>query len=301
MKNLTFIFLLFGLMVSAQNTRIIYEYYFKPDSLKQDDTKKELMYLDITKSGSKFYSRDKAIQDSTINAEMQKQMALNSGSGSFSFKASSGKPALVNYKVIKSYPDFQSVLHTNIHRYNYKVKETEPINWKILSENKTIGDFKAQKATADFGGRQWVAWFTMDIPFQDGPYKFSGLPGLILELEDTKQQHSFKFAGSKNFSEVTLVSDTSAKSGGNGMVMIGIGNGKEIEVTEEKFNQLWNEYKNDPVKDMRQMMSRPGMQFRVNINGKEITDPTEMIRSQEKVLKESIKRYNNQIEPSLYK
>ena len=299
MKKLGLLLLFFGVFAFAQNTRIIYEYYLKQDSLKQDDIKKELMYLDITKSGSKFYSRDKAIQDSTINAEMQKRRAA-AGGGSFSFSAGTMKPAYVSYKVTKSYPDFKTVLHTGIGRDSYAISETESINWKIVSESKTIGEFKAQKATADFGGRKWIAWFTPDIPFQDGPYKFSGLPGLILELEDTKQQHVFKFAGSKNFSEVNLVSDSSVKSG-NGMFIIGAGSEKEIDVTKQKFNQLWNEYKNDPVKDMRQMIGRPGMQFRVNINGKEITDPAEMLRTQEKAAKDRLKQDNNQIELSLYK
>ncbi|WP_262892927.1 hypothetical protein [Kaistella flava (ex Peng et al. 2021)] len=32
--------------------------------------------------------------------------------------------------------------------------------------------YKVQKATTTFGGKKWVAYFTRDIPFTDGPYKF---------------------------------------------------------------------------------------------------------------------------------
>ena len=51
--------------------------------------------------------------------------------------------------------------------------------------------YSAQKAVAEFGGRVWTAWFTKEIPLSDGPYKFSGLPGLIVKLEDDKGDYKF--------------------------------------------------------------------------------------------------------------
>lgn len=44
----------------------------------------------------------------------------------------------------------------------------------------------------NFGGRRWEAWFTPDIPYSDGPYKFCGLPGLILKIIDTKGHYKFE-------------------------------------------------------------------------------------------------------------
>jgi GLPGLI family protein len=58
--------------------------------------------------------------------------------------------------------------------------------------------FNVQKAITDFAGRKWIAWFTADIPIPDGPYKFYGLPGLILKLEDTTGSHKFNLTGIKN-------------------------------------------------------------------------------------------------------
>lgn len=48
MKKLSALFLLFVLMVSAQNNRVIYEYKFRPDSTKTDSLKTEWMYLNIS-------------------------------------------------------------------------------------------------------------------------------------------------------------------------------------------------------------------------------------------------------------
>ncbi len=59
------------------------------------------------------------------------------------------------------------------------------INWKIEKESKKIGKYSCKKATANFRGRDYIAWFTSEIALQFGPWKLNGLPGLILEAYDT--------------------------------------------------------------------------------------------------------------------
>jgi len=54
--------------------------------------------------------------------------------------------------------------------------------WEITDETKKIGDFDCQKATTSFRGNKYEAWFTSEIPVSYGPWKFNGLPGLILEV-----------------------------------------------------------------------------------------------------------------------
>ena len=66
MKKLSALFLFVGLMLSAQNNRVIYEYRFAPDSTKTDSLKTEWMYLDINKKGSKFYSKASFESDSIV-------------------------------------------------------------------------------------------------------------------------------------------------------------------------------------------------------------------------------------------
>lgn len=56
--------------------------------------------------------------------------------------------------------------------------------WQIVKEYKTIGNYNCQKATTAFRGRNYQAWFCEAIPVNFGPWKFNGLPGLILEIED---------------------------------------------------------------------------------------------------------------------
>ncbi|WP_379967726.1 GLPGLI family protein [Epilithonimonas sp. UC225_85] len=300
MRKIIFFMMTFlSSLLFAQGTRIMYDYRFVPDLEKKDSTSTELMYLDIRKDGSKFYSRQKFVSDSTRDAYLQKQISM--GSTNFSFNG--GNPGKVGYSVTKNYPDFTTVLHTSIGDNRYSVKNENPMNWKILPEKKMISKFEVQKATVDFGGRTWTAWFTQEIPFQDGPYKFRGLPGLILEMEDSTGTHSFKFAGSKKFDEVEKVEkkdEIGSTKSGLVIKTFGMASGKEIDVSEEQFRKQWKEFKNDPVKNMRQMLSQGNMKLTMNVDGKQLTDPSEMLRAMEKSQKEDIKKNSNKIEPALY-
>lgn len=51
--------------------------------------------------------------------------------------------------------------------------------------------YECVKAYTDFHGRKWSVWFTTDIPVSNGPWKFGGLPGLILEASSDDGKYSF--------------------------------------------------------------------------------------------------------------
>jgi GLPGLI family protein len=65
------------------------------------------------------------------------------------------------------------------------------INWKIESNTKKIGNYTATMAKGSFRGRDYIVWFTYDIPVPFGPWKLHGLPGLILEAEDSEKMMRF--------------------------------------------------------------------------------------------------------------
>ena len=64
------------------------------------------------------------------------------------------------------------------------------IDWIIKKETKKIRGLECRKATSKFRGRSYEVWFTMEIPVSFGPWKFNGLPGLIVELTDSKKEVS---------------------------------------------------------------------------------------------------------------
>lgn len=70
----------------------------------------------------------------------------------------------------------------------YYYKETIPtFDWELLPGDTTICEYPCQKARVTFRKKTWNVWYTLDIPYADGPWKLSGLPGLILMAEDTEK------------------------------------------------------------------------------------------------------------------
>ncbi|RYY54311.1 MAG: GLPGLI family protein [Chitinophagaceae bacterium] len=59
-----------------------------------------------------------------------------------------------------------------------------PMEWTIDNETKVIDSLSCTRATADFRGRTYIAWFCSDLALPFGPWKIGGLPGLIIRLED---------------------------------------------------------------------------------------------------------------------
>ena len=65
---------------------------------------------------------------------------------------------------------------------------TEPLGeivWEISDSTKIVLGYDCVMATANYHGRDWTAWFTPDIPLQEGPWKLCGLPGLILAANES--------------------------------------------------------------------------------------------------------------------
>ncbi|VXB23338.1 MULTISPECIES: GLPGLI family protein [Chryseobacterium] len=288
--------LIIGFSSFAQN-RFFYDYKFIPDSTDKANVLKEIMLLDIDKSGSKYYGQEKFIADSTSQADLERQLKLSPNNISIS---RNDKPGMITYKVTKQYPDFKTHLFTRISNDSYKIEEDKKPEWKILPEKQKIGEYNAQKATTKYGGREWTAWFSTDLPFQDGPYKFYGLPGLIMKIEDKTGSHSLTLVGNKTI-QTTTEKEMNLPQG---VQLYGMG-GKDIEINKAQFKKAWKAYKSDPTKNMREMMSKNSDTNKIvfktkTADGREISDPNQVFREMEKKAKEGFKKNNNPIEPELY-
>ncbi|MFS4470351.1 GLPGLI family protein [Chryseobacterium sp. T20] len=284
MKIIITLFLFISGILFSQNQRFVYEYSFKMDTLNKDKVEKEIMNLDITKKGSYFYSALLIVRDSLFNAEMEKGKISNT----FTIDFRSIKQPKVNFRITKTYPGLETVYHTSLNASNVAVKELNTISWTVFPETKNIEGFKAQKAATHFGGRNWIAWFTNDVQIQDGPYKFCGLPGLILNIQDEDETHIFNLVGSQKLKDGFSLID--AKTA-------------EVFLTKERFNQLWNEYVQDPAKNIRLMHASSEMSETImfDSNTKSPLTKQELIRNKETRAKEFLKRFNNFIEKDLYK
>ncbi len=300
MKKLFFLFTFVSCLLSAQN-RFIYEYKFVSDSTKRDDVFKEMMYLDISKDMSKYYSRDLFVSDSLMRIEIEKQIN-NRSSNVLPVNRYRGK---IGYQVFKEYKNNKTFLETKIAGDNYKVLEDRNIDWKILPEKQKIGEFESQKATAEFAGRKWTAWFTEDVPFSDGPYKFRGLPGLIVKIEDATQSHVMELKASTKFTPINEEKKDNVNAGGERRIVImggGFSMGKEtLEISRQQYKKLFWEDRDDPMKSLRMMQGREGVTINFKDQSGNNISFADAIKNREEAAKEAAKRNNNLLELDLLK
>ncbi len=90
--------------------------------------------------------------------------------------------------------NFYGKVFMNYYRYSEPIPEFE---WTLTDETEEIMGYPCNKATTTWRGREWTAWYS-DIPINAGPWKFQGLPGLILKVEDSAGEHSIYAIGTEN-------------------------------------------------------------------------------------------------------
>lgn len=250
------------LLSFAQMTRFVYEAHIKP-SKEKEDKNIEIFLLDTSQEKSLFYSQNRVKRDSA----MQKMRQMRS----FNPSVMENYRNTTNYVVEKDLINQTIIFHDRVGRDHYIYTESPNFDWKLTQETTNIGDYKVQKAQTHYAGREWFAWFATDFPYIDGPYKFYGLPGLIIKLEDNLGDYSF------NLKEIKKIDD---------FVNLNNGMGQTIKITREKFKNLQKNYIQDPTSYMMMGGNRPP---RNNNNDNER-------REREKRMIENIKSKNNLIE-----
>lgn len=269
-KLLTFTSLLILISVNSQIHRFYYELTYKPnkDSAK---TEKEMMILDVSADESLFVSYRQLQYDSIYIAGVKK--AKEMGQDFISPPSSPAKNLSFRINKLKNgnlfFKDFVGVSEY------YSYEEKPDLKWKIDSVKEKIGHYNAQKATTDFGGRTWIAWFTSEIPIQDGPYKFSGLPGLIIKLEDSGQNYSWLLEANKKLNQ-----DLES----NKLNYLEFEMGKPIKLSKKGFLTRLKEYEKNPISQMMQMFSDKDSEL------------MNALKQQEVRIKKQISYYNNPIE-----
>lgn len=131
------------------------------------------------------------------------------------------------------YKDFENkkVIVQDRLRNLYQYEEINPdLRWEIKKETRIIIGYKCQKAVLNFRGRNYSAWYALDIPKNNGPYIFGGLPGLILEIEDEQKEFLFTAIAINNIPQEVYYKEE------RGM----------FKVSRDKFREVQFSYFNNP-------------------------------------------------------
>lgn len=258
----------------AQTNRFVYQVTMKSDASDKADVKTENAYLDISAEKSMFYSENRIKRDSVMKANFQ-----SGGARGFNRDQMESLRSNINYSIEKDKKNQKTLYRDRLGRDLYSYEEDRPLDWKILSETTKIGEYKVQKAETDFGGRKWTAWFTTDLPYQDGPYKFSGLPGLVVKAEDASGDYSFDLMKNYKISDFPEMATF----------------GNVIKVKRTDYIKQQEKFKTDPMSFMNSQRGG-GISPPMRTGGGGNPNPADMRKRMEERAKDEAKRNSNPIE-----
>ncbi|MDR0421310.1 MAG: GLPGLI family protein [Prevotellaceae bacterium] len=175
--------------IDNMQLKCLYEHYYQYSTSKSTQMLIDTMRLEVGQKICKFYSCNYGLFDSTVIVTGDVMRIV--------YKSKPNK-SRNSYTVYVNYPENKTTFNGNaIGTLNYfeYIEDFEIPRWTVHSETQTILSHLCKKATCRFRGRDYVAWYALDIPISRGPYKFAGLPGLILKIADTENLYSFECIG----------------------------------------------------------------------------------------------------------
>lgn len=188
--------------LNSANYKFYYELIWQFDTIKNNQTREDLIILQVGRNVSKSFSYYTFQADSLMATPDGEEVRRAFVRKAIQESITKGdRPKMTYYrrmstKVYKNYPQGKMTITDNINEDYYKYyDELHAQDWQIIDSTRIILDYPCQMAISDFRGRRWIAWFASDIPISDGPWKFSGLPGLITEVYDTEKHYHFTLVG----------------------------------------------------------------------------------------------------------
>ena len=215
-----------------------YEMDALTDLSKPDARMQETLRLDIGRQASRFYSYTAFVADSVLAADMA------NGASS---------------ELIAQHANQLDELAGDICRLRCEEPAEKP-RWTLTQDTLTLLGYRCTRATTQFKGRQWSAWYTMDIPVSEGPWKLCGLPGLILKAEDDEGHYRF-------------TADGLEQSHGTEPILFG---GKDYQpVNRKQYDKMQKRFAADPVGFITGIMPNVKITVRDN-HGNNTKNPKDM-------------------------
>lgn len=180
--------------LAKETMEFVYDYRFCVDTTGalKDNFSNDDMLLQIGPNGlSKFSSFKNLTVDSIIMRSSQEQIAGAAMEG----KLKNGE----FMTIYKNYPEGKLTHTEKICQDWFRYDEDMPkLDWELTDSVTNVLGYECQGARCRFRGRDWTVFYTEDIPLSDGPWKFYGLPGLIMKASDGKGHYSFECIGIKS-------------------------------------------------------------------------------------------------------
>src|SRR5690606_28480629 len=179
------------------------------------------LYIDKAHAFSEFINKNGKEKDSIFETETDLKISLKNND-------TVGK----QYYVTKDSILFRDHLFLDNKFTPVIVSENMPkYKWNLLDETLNIGDLLCQKTILKFRGRNFTVWYTEEIPTPFGPWKFYGLPGLIVRIITDDESIAFNLNTIESISEVKIHKPTLGKR---------INFKEYVELTENALSEFVN-------------------------------------------------------------
>ena len=185
-----------------------YQYLWQDDTLT-GKTRDDLIVLQIGQNISKSYSYYSNQVDSLMalpNGDKIAGKMISDAMKSGDFMKGNYPHKRMKAYIYKNHSERKTTVTDGLSLQDFIYEDELNVqNWQFTDSTKTILDYPCQMATCDFRGRQWTAWFALDVPINDGPWKFGGLPGLIMEVYDRSNQYHFTIIGLQKVEDEPII------------------------------------------------------------------------------------------------
>ena len=171
-----------------------YQLYMHEDTIRKNKEVIDSMILRIGEDISQFFSYHTFYYDSLWTDTNGRAIAERLTLEAFRNRDYSKMPEVrtTHDYIYKNYPEGTITTMTRglVAGFTFE-EEYLSQKWTVTDSVKQILNYTCKQAVCNFRGRQWTAWFSPDIEFSDGPWKFNGLPGLILEIYDKSSDYYY--------------------------------------------------------------------------------------------------------------
>lgn len=226
---------------------IYYNLKFVKDVKKNQKIKETICILRIGKKYSMF-SDYNSIKTDSIGKKLndKTELSVKEFNEYFTF------PVLWHNHLLKSFSERKTIVQDLVMR-TYQYEEQQPeIKWLLEDGTKEILGYICKRASAKFRGRKYTAWYAKDIPINNGPYIFEGLPGLIMEIEDSKNHYHFTaIAIDKKINKIYIRNEKHI-----------------LHVSREQFRNLQKSYHDNPGFFQEQAYDANGNSININWKSK---------------------------------
>lgn len=181
-------------IIAPETMEFVYDYSWCNDTTGslEDNYTSDQMLLQIGRDGLSKFSSYKNLNVDSILMNITDEQLFQA--------ADDGKLANGEFMTIfKNYPAGKLTHTEKICMDWFRYEEEIPqLDWELTDSVANVLGYECQGAKCKFRGREWTAFYREEIPIMDGPWKLSGLPGLIMKATDKDGHYNFECIGIKS-------------------------------------------------------------------------------------------------------